>query len=232
MAKWYEDMEIEPPTKSCTAKQASLDDVWIQVVPHKKRPPKAMDPFQVWLPSMATHTKSIAGGHWWAIENPITAHDLKSVYNIVNPYNIVKEKCYNIDTENLAIYSPTSLCCRLSQFSKNQAAKLRKSGKKLCGTNILMNKNAGVERPEKHHFLFVGCCCSSKLSSCCCCCCCRCCCCCCCVYLSKDSVARSLSLVFMLSSLVNFIWRKKKKYHRWRWSITCWSQTMDMISTS
>ena len=39
-----------------------------------------MDPFQVWLPAMATHTKSIAGGHWWAIENPITAHDLKSVY--------------------------------------------------------------------------------------------------------------------------------------------------------
>ena len=38
-----------------------------------------MDPFQVWLPAMATHTKSIAGGHWWAIENPITAHDLKSV---------------------------------------------------------------------------------------------------------------------------------------------------------
>ena len=29
---------------------------------------------------MATHTKSIAGGHWWAIDNPIAAHDLKSVY--------------------------------------------------------------------------------------------------------------------------------------------------------
>ena len=31
---------------------------------------------------MATHTKSIAGGHWWAIslENPVTAHDLKLVY--------------------------------------------------------------------------------------------------------------------------------------------------------
>ena len=39
-----------------------------------------MDPFQVWPLSMATHTKSIAGGHWWAIENRITAHDLKSVY--------------------------------------------------------------------------------------------------------------------------------------------------------
>ena len=39
-----------------------------------------MDPFQVWLPAMATHTKSIAGGHWWAIAKPITAHDLKSVY--------------------------------------------------------------------------------------------------------------------------------------------------------
>ena len=43
-----------------------------------------MDPFQVWLPAMATHTKSIAGGHWWAIENPITAHDLKSVYRARN----------------------------------------------------------------------------------------------------------------------------------------------------
>ena len=41
-----------------------------------------MDPFQVWLPAMATHTKSITGGHWWAIENPITAHDLKSVYRV------------------------------------------------------------------------------------------------------------------------------------------------------
>ena len=45
-----------------------------------QRPLLSMDPFQVWPLSMATHTKSIAGGHWWAIENPITAHDLKSVY--------------------------------------------------------------------------------------------------------------------------------------------------------
>ena len=47
----------------------------------------SMDPFQVWLPAIATHTKSITGGHWWAIENPITAHDLKSVYIIstINP---------------------------------------------------------------------------------------------------------------------------------------------------
>ena len=38
-----------------------------------------MDPLQVCPPSMATHTKSIVGGHWWAMENPITACDLKSV---------------------------------------------------------------------------------------------------------------------------------------------------------
>ena len=43
----------------------------------------SMDPFQVWLPAMATHTKSIAGGHWWAKENLITAHDLKSVYTMM-----------------------------------------------------------------------------------------------------------------------------------------------------
>ena len=43
---------------------------------------ETMDPFQVWLPAMTTHTKSIAGGHWWAIEKPITAHDLKSVYTL------------------------------------------------------------------------------------------------------------------------------------------------------
>ena len=39
-----------------------------------------MDPFQIWPLSMATHTKSIAGRHRWAMENPITAHDLKLVY--------------------------------------------------------------------------------------------------------------------------------------------------------
>ena len=42
----------------------------------------SMDPFQVWPTSMSTHTKSIARGHWWAIENPITAHDLKSVCRV------------------------------------------------------------------------------------------------------------------------------------------------------
>ena len=57
-----------------------------------------MDPFQVWLPAMATHTKSIAGGHWWAIENPITAHDLKSVYTeckLVRPV----ESCVSVQGE-------------------------------------------------------------------------------------------------------------------------------------
>ena len=50
-----------------------------------------LDPFQVWLPAMATHTKSIAGGHWWAIEKPITAHDLKSVYSdALSPDPLIK----------------------------------------------------------------------------------------------------------------------------------------------
>ena len=40
-----------------------------------------MDPCQVRPPSIGTHTKFIASGRWWAIENPwpITAHDLKSI---------------------------------------------------------------------------------------------------------------------------------------------------------
>ena len=43
------------------------------------------DPFQVWRPVMATHTKSIAGGQ----ENPIAAHVLKLVCT-VNPEYFVR----------------------------------------------------------------------------------------------------------------------------------------------
>ena len=36
LVKWHKGMKIELPTKSCTAKQVSLGDVSIRVVPRKK----------------------------------------------------------------------------------------------------------------------------------------------------------------------------------------------------